>query len=82
MLRIVLADDNKEFCSILSDYFSKIDNMQIVGIAHDGNQALNLIEKNEPDLLILDIIMPYLDGLGVMEKMKNLELKKYKKIII
>lgn len=82
MLRIVLADDNKEFCSILSDYFSKIDNMQIVGIAHDGNQALNLIEKNEPDLLILDIIMPYLDGLGVMEKMKNLELKKYPKIII
>ncbi len=51
-------------------------------MADDGIKAIEAVEKYEPDILILDIIMPHLDGLGVLEKMHKKELKKFPKVII
>jgi len=44
----------------------------LLGIAFDGVQACELLAFNKPDIIILDIIMPHLDGLGVLEKLKEL----------
>lgn len=79
---IVIVDDNKEFCSILRERLEKNDGLRIVGIANDGNQALKVIQEVQPDLVILDIIMPYMDGLGVLEKLPTLDLNKLPRIII
>ena len=38
-MRILIADDNKDFCDCLSNYISKQDDMEIVSIAHDGNES-------------------------------------------
>jgi len=75
-IQIVIADDNKEFGEILCDYLSGQDDIEIVGVARDGNEACKIIAEKQPDIAILDIIMPHLDGLGVLEKMNTMTLKK------
>lgn len=81
-IRIGLADDNKEFCEILIDYFSDKNNIEIVFIAHDGVKTVDAVKEHMPDVLILDMIMPYMDGLGVLEAVNSLELSKYPRTIV
>lgn len=72
-IKIGIADDNKDFCDILKDYLDKQQDMEIVFIVHDGVKTVEAVEKEKPDVLILDMIMPYLDGLGVLEKLDTCE---------
>ena len=75
-ISVLIADDNKEFCNILNDYLLNQRDIVVVGIANNGIEALELIEEKKPDLVILDIIMPHLDGLGVLEKLNSSSLEK------
>ena len=59
-IKIVIADDNREFCNILNDYLLMQKDIVVTGIAENGVEALKLIEEKKPDLIILDIIMPIL----------------------
>lgn len=68
-IKIVIADDNKEFSSILSDYLRGQSDFEVVGVAKDGLEAVKQVASYVPDVLVLDIIMPHLDGLGVLEKL-------------
>ncbi len=81
-IQIVIADDNKEFSDILFDYLNNQGDIEVVGIAKDGNEACDLIAEKMPDIAILDIIMPQLDGLGVLEKVRMMPLKKRPLFII
>lgn len=81
-ISVLIADDNKEFCSILNDYLLNQKDIVVIGIAKDGREALELIEEKKPDLVILDIIMPHLDGLGVLERINTMRLEKVQRIII
>ncbi|HBB28217.1 MAG TPA: sporulation transcription factor Spo0A [Clostridiales bacterium] len=81
-VKIVIADDNKEFRGVLKDFLLSKSVFDVVAMADDGIKAIEAVEKYEPDILILDIIMPHLDGLGVLEKMHKKELKKFPKVII
>jgi two-component system response regulator (stage 0 sporulation protein A) len=68
-IRIVIADNNRELCDTLSDLINLQEDMELVGVAYDGVEALKVIESAKPDILILDITMPYLDGIGVLERL-------------
>ena len=81
-VKVAIADDTKEFRLILKDFLVSKNVFDVVEMADDGIKALEAVEKHEPDILILDIIMPHLDGLGVMEKLHKKELKKFPKVII
>ncbi len=81
-ISVLIADDNKEFCSILNDYLLNQRDIVVTGIAKDGREALELIVERKPDLVILDIIMPHLDGLGVLERLNTMDLEKMPRIII
>jgi two-component system response regulator (stage 0 sporulation protein A) len=81
-ITVLIADDNKDFCEIINQYLSKQGDIEVVGTAHDGIEALNQIKKFQPDVIILDIIMPHMDGLGVLEKLHNENLENIPKIII
>ena len=70
---VVVADDNKEFCGILSDYFSNEPEFNIIAECANGMEVLDVIENNDTEVLILDLIMPFMDGIGVMEKIIELE---------
>jgi len=75
MLRVFVADDNREFSDLLVEYLEQQPDIEIVGKAYNGKETLELIGENPPDVLLLDIIMPHLDGLGVLEKLNELEEK-------
>lgn len=79
---VLIADDNKDFCDIICEFLSKQKDMEIVGVANDGIQAVDMITRLSPDVVILDIIMPHLDGLGVLERLNQQRLDKYPKTII
>ncbi|MBE6061619.1 MULTISPECIES: sporulation transcription factor Spo0A [unclassified Clostridium] len=81
-INVLIADDNKEFCNILSDYFLSQKDINVVGVAKDGVEVLELIEQTNPDLVVLDIIMPHLDGLGVLERLNTMNLNPMPRIII
>ena len=81
-ISVVIADDNKEFCSILNDYLLNQRDIIVTGIAKDGREALTLIQEKQPDLVILDIIMPHLDGLGVLEKLNSMNLNKFPRVVV
>ncbi len=81
-IKIVLADDNKDFCQVLKEYLSNEDDIEILGIAKDGIEALDLVKRTQPDLLVLDVIRPHLDGLGVIEKLNAMDIPKMPKIIV
>ena len=66
-IRVLIADDNLEFAMTLHDNLSQDDDMEIVGMAKDGEEAYNMIKERQPDIALLDVIMPHLDGLGVLE---------------
>ncbi|WP_390622443.1 sporulation transcription factor Spo0A [Bacillus massilinigeriensis] len=58
---------------MIEDYISSQDDMQVVGVAHNGQECLNVLQQVEPDVLVLDIIMPHLDGLAVLERIRDLK---------
>ncbi|WP_159882241.1 sporulation transcription factor Spo0A [Paenibacillus puerhi] len=83
-IEVLLADDNREFTNLLSEFIDEQEDMQVTGVAYNGNDVLRLIEQSGrvPDVLILDIIMPHLDGLGVLEKLREMDLNPQPKIIM
>ncbi|UNK20408.1 sporulation transcription factor Spo0A [Paenibacillus sp. N3/727] len=83
-IEVLLADDNREFTNLLGEYISDQQDMVVTGIAYNGEEVLNMIEETGkvPDVLILDIIMPHLDGLGVLERLRDMNLSPQPKIIM
>lgn len=67
-LTCAIADDNERMLQLLEDVLHTDEEIQVVGKAHNGEKILNVIKEKEPDVVLLDIIMPKLDGLTVMEK--------------
>ncbi|AWZ48276.1 sporulation transcription factor Spo0A [Hathewaya limosa] len=81
-ISVIIADDNKEFCNILNDYLLSQRDIVVTGIAKDGVEALQLIQEQKPDLVVLDIIMPHLDGLGVLERLNAMDLNPMPRVIV
>lgn len=81
---VLLADDNREFTNLLSEFIDDQEDMNVVGVAYNGNEVFRFLEQHRkiPDVLILDIIMPHLDGLGVLEKLREMNLPNPPKIIM
>jgi two-component system response regulator (stage 0 sporulation protein A) len=75
-ITVLVADDNNDFTMTLSNYLEKEEQIEIIGVARDGNEAYNLVLELQPDILLLDIIMPHLDGLGVLEKLYETDIDK------
>lgn len=65
---VAIADDNERMVEILDTILRRDEELQIVGIARDGEDVCRIIKEKEPDIVLLDIIMPKLDGLTVMER--------------
>lgn len=83
-IEVFLADDNREFTNLLSEYIEDQEDMTVIGVAYNGEEVIRQLEETRdiPDVLILDIIMPHLDGLGVLEKLRDLNLSPMPKIIM
>ena len=70
-LRVVVADDERPARSVLLAMLHTFEDVEIVGEAKDGSEAVEMIERERPDLALLDLQMPEVDGLGVVRLLKR-----------
>lgn len=82
LIKVLIADNNLELCRTIQEFLDNQGDIEVVGLAHDGQQALDQIAALRPDVVILDITMPNLDGMAVLERMGELELSPPPKIIV
>lgn len=76
-IKVLIADDNKNISENIKRIIEKVQGIEIVAIACDGEEEYNYIKKYEPDFLFSDVQMPKMNGIEVLEK---LNMEKFKKI--
>lgn len=82
-IKVCVADDNRELVGLLTEYIEGQEDMEVLGVAYNGQECLTLFKDKEPDVLLLDIIMPHLDGLAVLERLReNNEMTKQPSVIM
>jgi len=69
LIKVLIADNNIDLCLMLKEHLSQEPGIAVVGMAHRGDAALELTRRQKPDVLLLDIVMPHLDGLSVLERL-------------
>lgn len=74
-LHILIADDNTALTDELSAYINVQNDMTTAAVASDGEEAWSLILETKPDVVILDMVMPKLDGMGVLKRIRELTAK-------
>ncbi|TXC93428.1 sporulation transcription factor Spo0A [Metabacillus litoralis] len=72
-IKVCIVDDNRELVGLLEEYLSSQEDMEVLGVAYNGQECLTMLKEKDPDVLVLDIIMPHLDGLGVLEKIRQID---------
>ncbi len=70
-LNIAIAEDNPKTLDLLNTMLEEEDEFHVVGKAGTGDEAYDMIMNTRPDIVLLDVILPGMDGLSVMEKVKN-----------
>lgn len=82
-LNIAIADDNERIVNLLGSIIREDEELELVGQADNGKDIYNIIKEKEPDVVLLDIIMPKVDGLTVMEKVnQDQTMKKHPAFIV
>lgn len=81
-ISVLIADDNHELSEELSAAIEAQSDMTLAAAAHDGEEAYKLILETRPDVVILDLVMPKLDGIGVLKRLNAAPLPKRPKIIV
>ena len=72
-IRILIADANEDFRDALADAINAEEGMQLVGAADSGQEALTLIDSLRPDVLVTDLVLSHLDGLGLLTALSDRE---------
>ena len=70
--RVLIADPNEDFRLLMSEVLSAEEDMEVAGCAADGLEALALVKELNVDVLLLELVLPKLDGLGVLRKLSDL----------
>ena len=79
-IKVLIADDSIEYTTMLIDFFKSSGLVTVVGVVNNGESALAALKSNEVDILILDVIMPALDGVSVIRSIGK--LPKRPKILV
>lgn len=69
-INVAIVDDNERIVKLLEEILKGDSDIEVVGTSDNGIDALEMIKEKKPDVVLLDLIMPKLDGLGVMEKIR------------
>ena len=81
-IKILLVEDDNNFRSMVENYLNEQDDIEVVGSVEDGIKACTSIPNTNPDIVITDIIMPHLDGIGILERIQHEHLLKKPAFII
>ncbi|MBP3655938.1 MAG: sporulation transcription factor Spo0A [Clostridia bacterium] len=75
-VRVVVADDHAQLREMVAQFLGAQEGLEVVGTAADGVECVRLVQQEEPDVLVCDMIMPHMDGYGVLERLASLHLGK------
>jgi two-component system response regulator (stage 0 sporulation protein A) len=67
----MIADDNRDLSEVLSDYLELCPDIEIAGVSDNGSEAIELLNITKPDVLLLDIVIPGIDGLEVLHRIQS-----------
>ncbi len=83
-LNVAIADDNERMLNLLGEIIESDEDLRLVGMARNGEDICHIIKEKEPDIVLLDLIMPKMDGISVMEMVNadNMMKKRPQFIII
>lgn len=70
-LKILIAENNPVLLQQLADRVSRDHQMQLVGLVDNGRDACEIIQKEEPNVIVFDMLLPYYDGFALLDKMKR-----------
>ncbi len=70
-LSVVLVDDSRSVLAQVAALIDEIDGVDVVGTAEDGAKAIQVVQRTQPDLVLLDIVMPVMDGLSALRLMRS-----------
>lgn len=70
-VNVAIAEDNRQMMSLLNTMLEEERGFRVVGKADNGEDAYNMIMETKPDLVLMDVIMPKLDGISVMERVRK-----------
>ena len=70
-IQVMIAEDSEESCGLVKSYLERISGIEVCAVATDGEDALSKIYSLRPDIVLLDIMMPKLDGIAVLRKLKE-----------
>jgi two-component system response regulator (stage 0 sporulation protein A) len=70
-IRLMVAEEAQEHLETIKNYFINFDEISIIGTHTDGNSLLNALRVTQVDVLLLDLVMPYCDGMKVLEELKT-----------
>ncbi|MEV6754154.1 response regulator [Streptomyces sp. NPDC051214] len=73
MTRVLVVDDDFMVAKLHSRYVSAVDGFSVVGVAHSGAEALAAVERLRPDLILLDVYLPDMDGIAVLRELRAVE---------
>ena len=81
-IKVCMIDDNRELITLLKEYLSLKEDIEVVFTANNGVDGLVQLDKNEVDVVLLDIIMPHLDGLAVLSRLREIKMSNMPKVIM
>ena len=81
-MRIMLVDDNAELRRTMREHLSRQENMRVTAECGTGLEALEALEKTAVDVIILDIIMPQMDGYSFLEELNRRQLENRPQVIV
>ena len=71
--RVLIADSGEDFRFLMADTISSEEDMLVVGTAGDGIETLALVEQKHPNVIVMDLVLTKLDGLGVLQKLTQVD---------
>jgi two-component system, response regulator, stage 0 sporulation protein A len=81
-VRVLIGDDNRDFCELLRSFIEQQPDLELAAVAYNGAEVVEAVSRSVPDVIILDIIMPHLDGIGVLERLNQMEFRVRPKVIM
>ncbi|HLR54548.1 MAG TPA: sporulation transcription factor Spo0A [Pseudogracilibacillus sp.] len=81
-IKVFIADDNAELLAVMKAYVDQQEEMELTGTAGDGEEVLEKLKTTSIDVLVLDIVMPLLDGIEVLRELSKTDVEPLSVIMI